>query len=235
MIATYSQLNNAMKAFKGDDIKAMASSIVGLDNKQIANVFTINNVTKARALDVLSINASTDAAALEQLQLIRLTAAKNGVHAASIKQAAANTAVAATGEEVAIVQTAETATTGTLGAAFKGLGASIWASVKAMWAFLTTNPVGWAILAAASIFVVVKAFDAITTTVGEASDALEESQKSLEETTSKLESLQSELKTANERIAELQKLADDGTITLIEQNELEKLKKANDELHTHQV
>lgn len=236
LIATSAKLNEeqmmqilTQAGLSKEQAKAQIMAIGLANSEQTLSAVTVQNVLATSSLDV-----AQQQRMLTTLGLVNsegaLIGTTEGLTASSFMAAAASTGLSEAEARQLAIQLGLIPNTATLSATIKGLTASIWSSVKAMWAFLTTNPVGWAILAAASIFVVVKAFDAITTTVGEASDALEESQKSLEETTSKLESLQSELKTANERIAELQKLADDGTITLIEQNELEKLKKANDEL-----
>ena len=61
-------------------------------------------------------------------------------------------------------------------------------------------------------------------------EALEESVSAFEETTSEIQSLEDELKTCAEKIEDLQKLADAGTISVADEDELETLKKTNDEL-----
>lgn len=61
-------------------------------------------------------------------------------------------------------------------------------------------------------------------------EALENSVSEFNSVTDELKSLEEELKTTTERLAELQKLADNGTISVAEEAELETLKKTNKEL-----
>lgn len=63
-----------------------------------------------------------------------------------------------------------------------------------------------------------------------AQEALEESVSKFEATTEEVNKLQEELTTCKDRLAELQKLADNGTISVADEKELEILKKQNDEL-----
>lgn len=70
-------------------------------------------------------------------------------------------------------------------------------------------------------------FDNLITTTEEYSEKLDESSQAYSETTSKIESLNSELETTQDRIKELE--AQD-TLTIVEENELEKLQQANAEL-----
>lgn len=63
-----------------------------------------------------------------------------------------------------------------------------------------------------------------------AKETLEDSTSSLQSTTDEVKSLNDELQTTQDRIAELQKLADDGTISVADEDELNTLKETNDEL-----
>lgn len=64
----------------------------------------------------------------------------------------------------------------------------------------------------------------------ELKESLEESKSSFEGVTDELESLESELKTTTDRLEELQKLADNNTISIADEKELELLKAQNEEL-----
>ena len=61
-------------------------------------------------------------------------------------------------------------------------------------------------------------------------EALEEAKSKFTETTNKIKSLNDELSSTQDRIAELQKLADSGTISVADENELKLLKETNKEL-----
>ena len=64
-----------------------------------------------------------------------------------------------------------------------------------------------------------------------AKDALETSQQAFEESRAEVEELETQLQDCTTRLDELQKLADSGNISIVEQEELEKLKQTNDELN----
>lgn len=113
---------------------------------------------------------------------------------------------------------------------FETLGLAIKGATASLVTFLTTTPVGWAILAGTAIFAAVKAYDALTVSQEEALESLDKAKSEYDSTTSNLENLESELKTCTERLEELQKMADNGTISIVEQEELDKLKEQNDEL-----
>lgn len=107
------------------------------------------------------------------------------------------------------------------------LKAAILSAGKALLSFLLTNPVGWAVLAVGAIASVVGVIDLVTTSTEEAREELNELTSELNDLQSEIDSLNSELKTTGQRIDEiLQK----DQITLVEQEELEKLQAQNDEL-----
>ena len=110
------------------------------------------------------------------------------------------------------------------------LTASIWANIKALVAWLTTNPIGWLVLAAGSIFGVVKAVDALTVSFDEAVEKTKASKEELDQLTSEISDLNNELKTTESRIDELIEKANSGTISLLEEEELNNLREQNDEL-----
>ena len=115
-------------------------------------------------------------------------------------------------------------TTGTL--TFEAFTAAVIKATKALWGFLTTNPIGWAILAAAAIASVVAVYDAAVPH-DEYVDKLEESSKELEDIRSELKSLNSELETTKQRIEELE---GKGNLSFTEEEELKRLKAQSDEL-----
>lgn len=116
-------------------------------------------------------------------------------------------------------------TTGAVG--LKAFTASIWGAVKALWAFLTTNPVGWAILAAGAIAGTIALISAATTSHKEYVEQIEESTRKLEEIKSELKSVNDELETTKERIDDLE---GKGSLSFAEEEELKLLKEQNNEL-----
>lgn len=122
---------------------------------------------------------------------------------------------------------AKMTTTQLLGLSFKSLGVAIWGTVKAIVAFLFTNPVGWAILATGAIVGTVAAFNHFHKSTEELKEELQNLKSELSNMQSELDSLNSDLETTQSRMAEL--LAMD-SLTFTEQEELDNLRKTNDEL-----
>ena len=118
-------------------------------------------------------------------------------------------------------------TTELLGLAFNGLAASVLAATKAIVTFLFTNPIGWAILAAAAVLGAVAAWNKWGATTENLTEKLDELKSELSDLRSELNDVNSELKETNERMAEL--LAKD-KLTFEEQEELDRLRATNDEL-----
>lgn len=91
--------------------------------------------------------------------------------------------------------------------------------------------IGMAIQAAVSgVAYLVEACKNEAEAVGNAKEALEESVSEYDSVSDEIESLNGELETCRERLNELQKLADNGTISVADEKELETLKQTNDEL-----
>ena len=86
----------------------------------------------------------------------------------------------------------------------------------------------WAITE--GIQLAVKALDKLIVTTEEAKEALEDSVSSFQGTTDELKNLESEIKTTADRLKELQELAENNTISIAEEKELELLKQQNAEL-----
>lgn len=90
------------------------------------------------------------------------------------------------------------------------------------------TPMGWVTLALSVLPIVIasvsKLYDLFTVTAEEARENADNLRSTFEETKSELEGLNSELETSRERLKELQELSDAGTITLVEQEELDNLK-----------
>ena len=119
-----------------------------------------------------------------------------------------------------------TATTATVGfsTAIKGLGASLKALAVA-------HPVLLAITVTLGIIAgAVKIVDALTTSMKKQREAFENAQQDYTDACTKLDELKTKLSETTSRIAELIEKSNNGTITLVEQSELDKLKLTNEEL-----
>lgn len=112
--------------------------------------------------------------------------------------------------------TAATGATVTLSGALKGL-----------WATLIANPL---VLVATAVTAGVMAWQKYKQAQEEAAQALSESLQKYDDTENSVKSLETQLKDCANKIKELQALADSGTITLTDQEELDRLKETNTEL-----
>lgn len=100
------------------------------------------------------------------------------------------------------------------------------------------TPAGWITLALTIIPLAVsgftKLYDVLTVTAEEARSTADELHSAFEETEGALENLNAELKTSKSRLKELQELSNAGTITIVEQEELNNLKEEIDLLERRQ-
>lgn len=166
--------------------------------------------------------------ALSQSQLnatqIKAVLVSKGLQGSLLKTTTAELANATATNAVAVTEgTATTATVG-FGTAIKGLGASLKALAVAHPVLLTITVTLGAIAGA------VKIVDALTTSMKEQREAFENAQQDYTDACTKLDELKTKLSETTSRIAELIEKSNNGTITLVEQSELDKLKLTNEEL-----
>lgn len=122
---------------------------------------------------------------------------------------------------------AATLATGGLGTAFKGLGASIAASTMEMYTFLTTTPIGWAILAATAVAGVAIAYSAFTVSLEEQKEKLKEAKEDYTEVTKELSQMVSQIQDVEKNIKELEAIPN---LTWVQQEELDRLREVTKEL-----
>uniref|UniRef100_UPI003FEDFBA1 phage tail tape measure protein n=1 Tax=Lachnospira sp. TaxID=2049031 RepID=UPI003FEDFBA1 len=162
----------------------------------------------------LQLMLSTDALTISQKKQVLVTAGLSEEQALaqlqSWKMVAANTGL--------------TASTTTVSNAIKGLGASLKALAVAHPILLAITVTLGAIAGA------VKIVDALTTSMKEQREAFENAQQDYTDACTKLDELKTKLSETTSRIAELIEKSNNGTITLVEQAELDKLKLTNEEL-----
>lgn len=104
---------------------------------------------------------------------------------------------------------------------------AIWENITATLTWLTTTPAGWATLAVSAITVATIAVIKHTKSLKNLQETAQDSKSAYDSTISEIKSLNNELKTTKDRINELQ---NKDSLTFSEEDELEKLKKTNDEL-----
>lgn len=128
-------------------IEALAKSTKGYSNEVLIAAINQRVFTESQARQILQ----TTALNAEQIEAILSTSS------------------------LAASQVATTGTTIGLGTAFKGLWIQIKATTASMWAFLTTNPLGWATLA-------VTAIAGVALGIKKYNDSLEEAKQKIRET-----------------------------------------------------
>lgn len=114
-----------------------------------------------------------------------------------------------------------------LGNLFTDLGGQIKNAAKGLATFLLTDPVGWAIMAAAAVTFAIAAYKKFGPTMENLAKWLDESKQKVQESTQKIEEMENELEEVQNRMSELQS-AD--SLTIVEQKELDTLKQTNAEL-----
>lgn len=157
----------------------------------------------------------------EQIELILSSKGLTGNILETTTAELANTT--ATNAMAATEGTATTATVG-FGTAIKGLGASLKALAVAHPILLAITVTLGAIAGA------VKIVDTLTTSMKKQREAFENAQQDYTDACTKLDELKTKLSETTSRIAELIDKSNNGTITLVEQSELDKLKLTNEEL-----
>lgn len=100
-------------------------------------------------------------------------------------------------------------------------------ALKGLWATLIANPL---VLVATAVTAGVMAWQKYKQAQEEAAQALSDSLQEYEDAENSVKSLETQLKDCANKIKELQALANNGTITLTDQEELDRLKETNSEL-----
>ena len=220
------QLTLATRAQQVADAAATGTTLSRINAEKLLNLSIVKRfgteqidakVKEANRLREVALVAAKEALALAEEQYaagliddITLQTAKNAVDAASIP-----------------ITSSQIGVTAILSSTFKGLAISIWGAVKAIVAFLFTNPIGWIILATTAIIGAIAAWNKWGPTTENLTEKLNDLKSELSDVRSELDSVNSELKTTQERMAEL--LAMD-SLTFEEQEELDRLRATNDEL-----
>lgn len=139
----------------------------------------------------------------------------------------ATTSLDATEKEAIITKITGTASNEAYAISFETLTASIWANIKAFAVWLVTNPIGQIALAGAIIFGLVKGINALTVTIEEQREKLENTKEDYSKIASEIKSINDELTTTNQRMQELE---GKDSLSFTEKEEYENLVKINNQL-----
>ena len=212
-VSVISKLEEALKEI--DNIGTVGMPRMAQVNRLLKETFADCSIEAAK----MAISQST--LNKEQIELILSSKGLTGnileTTTAELANATATNAMAAT------EGTATTATVG-FGTAIKGLGASLKALAVA-------HPILLAITVTLGVIAgAVKIVDALTTSMKKQREAFENAQQDYTDACTNLDELKNKLSETTSRIAELIEKSNNGTITLVEQAELDKLKLTNEEL-----
>ncbi len=194
-----------------------------LNNSNIANN---KNLTKEIVVCFSDYSKEATKMALSQSQLnaTQIKAVLKGLQGELLKTTTDEIANTASANAMAAAEGTATTTTVGFGTAIKGLGASLKALAVA-------HPILLAITVTLGIIAgAVKIVDALTTSMKKQREAFENAQQDYTDACTKLDELKTKLSETTSRIAELIEKSNNGTITLVEQSELDKLKLTNEEL-----
>lgn len=195
---------------------------MGLTKAQRNQILTTTEITSAtKALTVgqieeriaTELNSKEDAKAITQkLTKIGIISSESGATTSLtvdiLEQAVANgTLTASEASSIASALGLTVANT-SLSVSFKVLTSTIWANIKALLVWLTTNPVGWAILATSALYGLAKVFVENTTSIEEAKEETKKYVDTLSSINSEVENLESRLKDLNNQINNLNPITD---------------------------
>ena len=221
-----------------------ATALGSLDNVQRKLAMDMAGLTAQQQEQIVSMMAAVAAAKeltvaeLEQQLGLQAGAIANTLNVSStslvteqvLKAAVANGVLSEAQLKQIVSTSAQTAANTAGAASFTSLGAAAKAAGVAMMA----TPMGWITLLIGllplAITGITKLYDWLVVTAEEAYEEAEEYRKSYEEITSEVEDLNGKLEENKKRLEELQRMDTQGTITLVEQEELARLQQTNAEL-----
>lgn len=198
----------------------LTTATVALNGQEVIELAQRKGLTAERAKEIAS---NLGLIATEEGQVV----SKKQLTVATLKQAGATDAEITSILGLNAVETANIGITNVLTGA-----------VTELWAVITAHPIGAILTAVGAVAVGVIAYinksnkdaqKAIVETHEKAQQALDDTKTALSDDKSELESVNSELDSTKQKI---QDIASQGTITLTEQNELDKLSTANAQLET---
>lgn len=185
-------------------------------------------------------STSTDVAELSKLTSLLTT--KQTINALSSKgltdqqvvQILMNKGIVKSEAEAIASKMASSTANGIVTFSFKAYTAAIWENIKALIAWMASNPVGWIIGIGAAIGGAVIAYNLLDESIEEQKEKLGELSNEYKTAKDELNALNTEIDNNNKLIDELQSKKDNGTITLVEEDELRKLRIQNELLREKQ-
>lgn len=185
------------------------SKTAGISAETLAN-WGLTSSTDTLTISELAEKAATDAQAKSALEKIVVQNA----------QAIANGELTASNVALTTSETGSTLATGAFTTAIK-------ANISAMKTWLLTTPAGWITMLVGGIFLAVKAYDALTVSVEEQKEKMEDSLSAYNDAKSELENITTELDNQEQAMDEL---LGKEKLTYAEKGQLEELQQITEEL-----
>lgn len=206
--------------FNAGDMAGAANALKGLSTEAIAATTRFMGFGDAESALAMKLQGCSADVIAQRLALDGAGEAtvRAALQATSFKDAEIDAAIGAT-----TFTAAENASTG----ATNAFTVSIKNAAKGLWTFLTTNPAGWAILAATAIFGIIKAFDYFNKAQDRAIEKAQAAQDAYRDAQAEVDNLKSQLEGLNSQIDELQSK---GSLSLTDQAELHRLERERDVL-----
>lgn len=204
--STMAALTSANTLYTAEQI----SKATGVSAETLANWGLIQS-TDSLTISELAEKAAGDAQAKTVLEKI---IAQNA-------EAVANGKVTASNATLSTSTGTATLATGTFTTAIK-------ANIAALWTWMKTTPLGWLTMLAGGVAIAVKVFDALTVSIKEQKEKMEESSSAYEDAKNKLSDITTEYETQKQELDDLN--AKNRDLTNEEKNRLDTLKKTTKEL-----
>ena len=200
------------------------ATLSSANTKYTAEQLTKATGISAETLATWGLTEATDTLTMSQLAEM----ASSDVQAKKVlEKIVAQNAQAVANGEVTASNVALTASEGGATLATGAFTTAIKANISAMWTWMTTTPLGWLTLLATGVFAAVKAYDALTVSVEEQKEKMEESLSAYEDAKSELSNITTELESQEQAMNEL--LAKE-KLTYAEKGQLEELQAITQEL-----
>lgn len=230
------QYTAAIKGLNAEQAKA-ALSTTALSEAQQRQILAeaglckeVEQVTMSEVKQMVSEKALTSEKEQEILTTLQGAVVEGQWNKEKLEAIANNGGEAGAIASAILAKEADSAANITATATQKSFTIALWDSVKAQLAVAATNPFLWVTGAIVLITGIVKAIDTFTSSLDECSEELQQANDNFDSSKSEVETLEEEFTQCKERLAELQKLADNGTISVVEKEELDTLKETNNEL-----
>ncbi len=218
----------------------MQLKTVGESSYVLSSIDSVLNNAKNGAItseqSLINLKSATSSYSIEAVKMaicqskltneqIKTILSAKGLEGQTLETTTAELSQIAYTNRLAVAQGGAAASTSKLGYTMKGLGISLKGVFTSIKSFITSHPV--LLAAAVALLAITKIIDDNTTSIKEQKEQYQKAKEEYDETASKLRELESELNSTNSLIKELQKKANEGTITLVEQDELKKLQQTN--------